>query len=136
MVLNRQFLLHLLGFGSLVPYFSTLKIPLAFQGHTHFKVANYRVSQVIKVNAVFRADKTRICLNATQEFYCFAFLMNICFLSCFVIYLFVCVCVSLCICECGGLKKMILKGSGSDGSCDPVGGSISLRRSPMLKLHP
>lgn len=105
MVLNCQFLLHLLGFGSLVPYFSTLKMPLAFQGHTHFKVANYRVSQVIKVNAVFRADKTHICLNATREFYCFAFLMNICFLSRFVIYLFVCVCVSLCICECGGLKK-------------------------------
>lgn len=96
LVLNRQFLLHLLGFGSLVPYFSTLKMPLAFQGHTHFKVANYRVSQVIKVNAVFRVDKTHICLNATREFYCFAFLMNICFLSrlSFIyLYVYVCLCV-------------------------------------------
>lgn len=99
-------------------------------------MANYRVSQVIKMNSVFRDDKTHVCLNAKQKFYCFAFLMNICFLSGFVIYLFVCVCVSLCICECGGLKKMVLKGSGSDGSCNPVGGSVSLQRSPMLKLHP
>lgn len=73
LVLNRQFLLYLLGFSLLVAYFSTLKMPLkwgisTFQGHTHFKVANYRVSQVIKMNSVFRGDKTHVCLNANQEF--------------------------------------------------------------------